>query len=359
MKKLITLLLFLTVNTLFAQDNMFIHTVTAANSGGNVTYLDHPDLNNNPDAEIIISRTWSGFYNDKVVGLWYSGSNWAVFNEDSSDMIEGVKFVIYIANPTNVITHIASVANQGSIPGITVIDDVRLNDNDPGPIAVMCNYWNPNSVYNNINYGFFYDWELQRRMIYSENGLDIPVDAAFKILITGDGNADQIEHETTAANTSSNLTVIDHVSLNGNPDAIFIFSHYWGVNGAGSEVHINKVLSSYYDGSNWGIYTEDLSDITSGVAFDIILAPQHFLGIESVVAENFEAYPNPTSNIVNIRTATTIEKVLLFDMLGKQIVELSGTGNTMQIDLSLYQPGTYLAKVQAGSQVKTLKLIKQ
>lgn len=359
MKKLFTLLLFLTVSTLVAQDNMFIHTATAANISSNVTYIDHPDLNNNPGAEIIISHTWSGFRNDKVVGLWYSGSNWTVFNEDLSAIQEGAKFVIYIADPANVITHIASAANQGSILNYTVIDDARLNDNDPGPLAVMCNYWNPNSIYNNHNYGFWYDTAAQRRIIYLEGGGDIPEDAAFKILITGDANADQIEHQSTAANISGDLTTIDHASLNGNPDAIFIFSHYWGVNGAGSEVVVNKVLSSYYNGTNWGIYTEDSSTMLEGLAFDIILAPQNFLEVESVVAANLEAYPNPTSDMVNIRTATTIEKVLLFDMLGKQIAELNGTGNTIQIDLSLFQAGAYLAKVQAGNQVKTLKLIKQ
>jgi len=68
-------------------------------------------------------------------------------------------------------------------------------------------------------------------------------------------------------------------------------------NGASSEVLIDKVLGTYYNGSQWGIYTEDVSNMPEGLAFDIIVTPQWGLGIENSILEaNLEAFPNPTTD---------------------------------------------------------------
>jgi len=358
MKKLFTILLFLTVSTLFAQDRTFIHTTTAANISGHITYLDHPDLNGHPEAKVIIANRWEGEYNNHITSIWYTGSVWSIYNEDSTPMTINLKYNIYIADPANVIVHEATLANQGALDHITLIDDPRLNNNNPGHVAVMTRLY---PGYNNHNYGFYYDTATDKRGIYEESGAAIPLGSQFNILITGTADASTLGHLTTSTNTSGNVTVIDDPALNGNPDACFVFSHYWGVYGASSEVEIDLVMGAWYNGSNWTIFLEEYTlDMPEGIAFDIIVAPRSSLATESSVLDaNLEAYPNPTSDMVNIRTTTTIEKVLLFDMPGKQIAELNGTGNTIQIDLSLFQAGAYLAKVQSGSQVKTLKLIKQ
>jgi len=257
-----------TINLTNIKDLIYVHTATAANSNGNVTYLDHPDLNNNPDAKIVFSHNWNdGTYNDKVTGLWYDGGNWTIFNEDITNIIEGSTYNVYIAKEGELITHLATAANQGSLDSYTVLDHPLLNGNADANI-VLSNYWNPNSVYNSNNYSVWYDganW-----IIFSENLLAIPLNAAFNVLIQGD-TVESFKHQATAANISSNYTVIDHPSLNNNLDAKFVFTHNWGSSGESSNVVLDKTLSVWYTGTNWAIYTEDQTNMPQNILFDIVV----------------------------------------------------------------------------------------
>lgn len=368
MKKLFTSMLLFSFLTIVAQDKIYVHTATVNNSFSNFTIIDHPDLNHNPDAGIVFAHVWNpnegpGVYNNNVSGLWYDGASWNIFNEDFDvDMVIGSSYNVYIADPANVITHISTVANIGSLDLYTVIDDDAFNELNPGPYAVISNYWNPNSVYNNNTYGFWYDSVLERRIIYTEGFNAIPEGAAFKILVNGDEvGVVRFTHIVTTENNISNWSVIDHSSLNGNPNATFVFSHYWGVNGALSEVNLDQVLGVWYDGANWAIYREDITDqIPVGMAFAIILVEQTNVGVDEIALEaNVSVQPNPTTDFATISTKDAISSITFYNNLGREILYLEGEGNSMKVDLSEFSLGIYLAKVRVGNAVKTVKLIKQ
>ena len=365
MKKLFTLLsLFITLS-FFAQDKIYVHTATASNTFGRITIIDHPDLNGNPDAGIVFSNSWGGNFNPHIASLWYNGSNWTIYNEqpDGADMIIGAKFNVYIGDNTNFFTHIATVANQGSSDAYTVIDHAEFNGVNPGPYAVFSRYYNPNAAYNKHNYGFWYDTGIDRRILYAEDGEAIPEGVAFKVLVNGDTNANYIEHQATIDNIDFSFTAIDDPLLNNNPNATFVFSHYWGISGLpDSVVEIDSALGAYYanDIGKWGIYMEDASDMPVGAYFDIIVAPQQFLGInENTLNISIEAYPNPTTDRVTINTDVSINLIEIYDMLGKKIETIEVNNQEIQIDLSEYQTGTYIAKIQSGNTTKSIKLIKQ
>jgi len=79
----------------------FTHVATAANSAAQVTYIDHPLLNGNPDAIALTTQNWnpgdSGrIYNDHHIRVWYSASQqkWSIINQDLVDMPEGAAFNI-------------------------------------------------------------------------------------------------------------------------------------------------------------------------------------------------------------------------------------------------------------------------
>ncbi|WP_298550293.1 cadherin repeat domain-containing protein [uncultured Algibacter sp.] len=259
-----------TVNLTNIKDLIYIHTATAENSSGNITYLDHPDLNGNPDAKIVFCHNWNGgTYNDKVTGLWYNGANWSVFNEDTTSIVEGSTYNIYIAKDGELITHIATAANQGSSNSYTVLDHPLLNDN-PNANVILSTYYNPNSVYNIHNYSIWYDDSTQRWIIFTENLGELPLNSAFNVLIQGD-TVETFKHQATAANISGNYTIIDHPSLNNNADATFVFTHNWGSPGDAANVVLDKTLSIWYTGVNWAIYTEDQSAMPLNITFDIVV----------------------------------------------------------------------------------------
>jgi hypothetical protein len=90
-------------------DNAFYHFATAENTGYNYTLIDHPDLNDNPNAILIVTRNLSpggvpsGVLSPYPVGVWYSVAygKWSIFNEDFSTMDIGNCFNVLIADQDN------------------------------------------------------------------------------------------------------------------------------------------------------------------------------------------------------------------------------------------------------------------
>ena len=59
MNKIITAcFLFISMNIL-AQDEIYLHTTSAANISDHISYLDHPNLNNNPNATIFVMHNYA------------------------------------------------------------------------------------------------------------------------------------------------------------------------------------------------------------------------------------------------------------------------------------------------------------
>lgn len=367
MKTIITSMLLLCIIAVTAQDKIYVHTATTANSSLNGTYIDHPDLNGNPNAPIVYTHVYNpggtaGVYNDNATGLWYDGAQWLIYNEDFSvPIVEGSSYNIFIASDSVVSIHVSNSGNQGSFGAYTtVIDDSFFNGNDPGPYSVFSTYFNPSDVYNDHNYGYYYDVALDKRGIYNEAATSIPEDAAFRILRFSSGSSSVAEHEATAGNTSNNYTIIDDPLLNGNPNATFVAIHYWGSLGAGSNVVIDAVLGLWYTGTHWSIYTEDISAMPEGLAFDLIIADADPLGTDDFELDaEISMYPNPTEDFVTISAEDTIDSIEIYNTLGQEVLQIKGESDSINADISALNTGNYFVKVRVANALKTLKLVKQ
>ena len=351
-----------------ADDTMFIHVATAANISNAASYIDHPDLNSNPNAKIAVSHRL-GTYNDKITGLWYNSANdkWAVFNEDASPMLVNSQYNVYIkGSVANAIVHIASAANQGSSPSYTVLDESSINGN-PNPFLVLSSYWNPNGVYNNYNYGFWYDSTASRWIIYTEDGTAIPTDAAFMVLIQPyeQGTTIVFRHEATSASNTyySNATLIDHPLLNNKPNASFVFTHYWDAPGyPSSNVTIDKTLGAWYSPTynKWTIYTEDGTPMVDDAVFNIV-APTSTAtaSVEENSLIDVSLYPNPVEDILMITSQEKITKLSLYNQLGQEVRIIEPLQSSFEMDLSDLATGIYILKMKAAEHSGTYKLIKQ
>ena len=370
MKTLFTFMLLLFFTVSIAQDKIYVHTATTDNSSGNITFINHPDLNGNPGAGIVYVHTWNpnglpSVYNDNVTGLWYSSGRdqWAIYNENTEPIVNGSHYMVYIADdPTNVITHISNAGNQGSFgPGTTVIDHPLMNGLDPGPFAVMSHYYNPNNTYNDQNFGFYYDTALNKRGIYDENaGPAIPDGAAFKVLIRGEG-VSRFSHIATVGNISGHTTLIDNPVLNGNPNATFVFTHYWGVNGVESQKDLDAVISVYYAAGFWRFYCEDqATPMPENIVFDIIAAPQDVLSVEDTEKLVSRVYPNPAIDMITVDVGNTaIVTATLYNILGQEVAHYKGNGtNLQQLDISNQSSGSYILQVTTADASQSFKIIK-
>lgn len=358
--------LLLTVN-FFAQDKTYVHEATAANIQNNWTIIDHPDLNNNPNANIVFSHLFNGTLNNNINGLWYNGTRWTIYNEDFNvDMEVGTAFVIFIADNAVVFDHVASVANQGTSNSNTLLDHPLLNGENPGPIAILSNYYNPNNVYNNNNYGFTFDTTLfNNRLIYNESFTPIPTNVGFKVMVIPTGGLPGVNtfgHLTSAANTSGPITTLDNEAINNNPDAAFVFSHYFGAFGAPSNNNINTPVGAVYEPAigRWQIYTENLSAMPLGVAFDIVIAEQEILSTpNNEIGLTFSVYPNPASDILKIIASIEINTVEIISITGRSIQTIEVGGTSKSLSISSLASGMYFLKATSGSKSNIVKFIKK
>ncbi len=368
-----TFLLVCCLNFLTAQDKIYVHTATAANISGHITYIDHPDLNNHPNAAIVFCHVWNpngmtAHYNNNVDGLWYSSGHhkWAIYNEDFTPMVDGAHFFVYIASdPNDVITHIATPSTiSGSSNQVTTIDDPDFNNQNPGPYAVFSHYYNPHSVYNTNLDGFYYKNSTNRRQIYNEdNTTAIPTNAAYKILKNGSGVITRFTHVSNAANITGDFTVIDNPNLNNNPDATFVFSHYFGI--SGHNTFVPHKISAFYAGSlhKWALYTEDQTPFPVDAAFDIIVANQDLAAVNDIAnVENIKLYPNPVTTKAIITAEQPINQISINNILEQQVKKSVYKNSQKQIEVqtSDLPKGIYTVKVTTTTGAKqVIKMIKK
>jgi len=77
------------------------------------------------------------------------------------------------------------------------------------------------------------------------------------------------------------------------------------------------------------------------------------------VANEMKVYPNPVKDLLQISFDATISTVGIYNILGQEVIAKMINANEGFVDVSTLSPGTYIVKVTAGEQVKTLKVIKQ
>ncbi len=102
-----------------SEDNVksFKHQANAGNISNHITIIDNVHTNNNPNAKIVFTHNWGSTGNtsnvalDKNLGVYYTGSRWAIYTEDFSVMPVGALFNIAVQpNDTASIDDVSKIA---------------------------------------------------------------------------------------------------------------------------------------------------------------------------------------------------------------------------------------------------------
>ncbi|MFN2291481.1 MAG: hypothetical protein ACK2UC_09860 [Anaerolineae bacterium] len=261
---------------------VFVHTATAGNTNSHWTYLDHPQVNNHPDALLFVTQNWNpggvgGTYNDHPVGVWYDDTEgkWAVFNQDLIDMPEGAAFNVLVAGAeAEAFVHDATAGNI--ISGSTLVDYGPTNGDTHALLFVTQN-WNPGGgggVYNAhsvaTSYNPLYD---QWSMGNLEPGMTVPMTegAAFNVLVVHTQEP-FFTHVATAGNSSGNSTYVDQPYLNGEPNAVALVTQNWNPGGQGGTYN-DRPVGVWYDGlaEAWAVFNQDAGNMPDGAAFNLLV----------------------------------------------------------------------------------------
>lgn len=82
------------------------------------------------------------------------------------------------------------------------------------------------------------------------------------------------------------------------------------------------------------------------------------LGINEFDTTNFKVYPNPAQDQWFIQSQSIVTSIVLFDVLGKQVLSMTPNSLNSTIDASELSKGLYFATIKANGINKTIKLIK-
>ncbi|GAB1308080.1 hypothetical protein KH5_07630 [Urechidicola sp. KH5] len=85
------------------------------------------------------------------------------------------------------------------------------------------------------------------------------------------------------------------------------------------------------------------------------------LGTSEFEIEDLSVYPNPTTNVWNVRTTNEgIEDITIFNVFGKELMRINiENDREAQINAENFKSGIYMANIRTANGVKTLKLIKK
>jgi hypothetical protein len=165
----------------------FIHQTTGANTIASWTYIDQALANGNPEALVFAmhNQSISGAPLDKALGVYYTGTEWAIFTQDETPMPYGEGFNVFVHEPSpNAFVHVADDDNSS---GFATILDHPLANGRPEAVIVVTQLWvgAEGAVYNPQPIGIRYNGGTDRWFIANENFVEMPLGAQFNVLIDG------------------------------------------------------------------------------------------------------------------------------------------------------------------------------
>ncbi|QRN96680.1 hypothetical protein JRI60_48150 [Archangium violaceum] len=239
----------------------FVHRTTTANKSGHITFVSHPSVLSDPNAIIRVTHNWNppgipATYLNCIVGVYYAGGSWGIFNQDTScQMPLDASFNVAVGQG---FVHDVTTANTSG--HITYLNHPLTNGN-PSALVTATHLWK--GTYNKSDIGVWYDSFQGKWAIFNEDttvamatgmAFSVNVQTASRFAFT------LVVPSTTVGHTA----VIDHVLLNGNPNAIITLTKNWSA----ASIYNNSPASVYYDGSKWRVYFDDFKAI-AGMAFNV------------------------------------------------------------------------------------------
>src|SRR5262245_57689913 len=239
------------------------------NTDGNYAFIDHPRLNGNPDAVVLVTHVVDPGGGPAVddachIGVFYDDASgrWAVFNQSGLGMPDGAAFHVLIP-PVGPEAFTVVAGSGNTTTYITQLASAVL-DGNPGATLLVTQNWNPgggSGVYNDHAIGVYYPgggWA-----VFNEDHADVPLGAGFNVYVAPAG--EMALHTSTIANTYGLFTTIDDAALDGDPFAMPLITQSYEpmfvYNTATLSVAYNVALAK------WVIMNSDGSSIPIGASF--------------------------------------------------------------------------------------------
>ena len=92
---------------------------------------------------------------------------------------------------------------------------------------------------------------------------------------------------------------------------------------------------------------------------NIYLHKNTVLSSDSFNVSSVKLYPNPTSNILNIEANGNVQNVIVYNVLGQEVMNRETNGTSISLDVSSFNNGIYVIKTLIDGNVSSTKFIKE
>lgn len=259
-----------------------------------------------------------------------------------------------------------SIFNGGRIDKITpsgVVTQLTDPNNNQPVLGVVCD--NSGNIYYSSNNSKIYKRTLNG--IITEIATNV-----YALQLALDSNGNLITNSSfyegiyrINVTTGLKTLIVNTANISVNRIAVNSNNNIYFSNGTGNTVFkINNNASAYstyisgVTGGVFGLAVKDNFLYVSAQGASKIFKTTNVLGISNFNSDNFQVFPNPTKDILNlnINGQTTIDEVSLFDFTGKFIFKQK---NTNAINLSCFAKGIYFVESFHDGKKATQKIIKE
>lgn len=81
--------------------------------------------------------------------------------------------------------------------------------------------------------------------------------------------------------------------------------------------------------------------------------------VKDISFYNIDVYPNPASNVINVRSEFTIDNLSVLDLMGRTVKQQISNNKEFSFDVSDLAKGVYLVKLSSGEKEAVTKFIKK
>jgi len=316
------------------------------------------------DQTIVSPLEYVGKVNKETAAtLHTNNSYWLVFDCYSPVVLKSVK--VYAGAAGNRIINLRNSSN-------TVIQTTTVNI-PAGESRITLNFNVPVGTSLQLATG-----TTNPNMYRDNSGVSFPYNLAGKISITGTNAGSSLYYyyydwEIESPSCSSARTEVTATILSAPPVAQFTYTQN------GSTVNFNNTSSNgvsylwnFGDGTTSGD-ANPAHTYTAAGTYDVMLITTNncssdttiqqltvvITGVEENEMQKIEVYPNPTKDIltINLNNAET-DKIVLTDIVGKELLVLTGIKENQSLDMSSFTDGVYFVRFYAGDKIFTVRVNK-
>jgi hypothetical protein len=243
-----------------------LHRDTNPNPSNHVSAVSWPVIDADPDARTLFTPFRNpdggdGIANSRHTGIYYTGVQWAIFNQGFADMPQGAAFNLFRPDSRHTVVHTTTAANQS---GFATITDHPLLNGRSDRIVLASPYWT--STYFDAPLGVAY--LHPRWLIGNPADAAVPIGARFFVYAQDPSHA-AFRVFATAADVSAAAVLLPHPLLDGRPCARVHVTQGFGTD------QTTRPLAVYYipASGRWAIVNQDLSPMPAGVEFNVWFDP--------------------------------------------------------------------------------------